>query len=367
MNDHGSRVKEPSNLPSSHASRGIRFKLVWFDSFGAKSSCVLVETDDVTVLIDPGVAVMHPSFPASSVEKALWAAKGRRAIVNAARRADVIVVSHYHWDHFTRDPDVYRNKLLLAKNPNEYINDSQRKRAVEFYSNLWKTFGGKTIEFKPRRDVRFKDPADELSSISMNFGGYQERRLELLEAGRKWFKRRAEKWRSYKVIPEAELRGLKIVYPEGRELRFGGTKLRFSPPLFHGIEYSRVGWVFSTVIEFKGEKLLHSSDLNGPVIEDYAEMIVRENPSYIILDGPMTYMLGYTLNMVNFRRVLENAKRIVEEADFKLMIWDHHLPREPRFRERTRSVWTAAERKGKPLMTASEFQLGKKPVVERTL
>ena len=103
------------------------------------------------------------------------------------------------------------------------------------------------------------------------------------------------------------------------------------------------------------------------MIEDYAEMIVRENPSYIILDGPMTYMLGYTLNMVNFRRVLENAKRIVEEADFKLMIWDHHLPREPRFRERTRSVWTAAERKGKPLMTASEFQLGKKPVVERTL
>ena len=39
--------------------------------------------------------------------------------------------------------------------------------------------------------------------------------------------------------------------------------------------------------------------------------------------GPMTYMPGYTLNLINFRRVLENVKRIVENVKFK--IYDLHI------------------------------------------
>jgi predicted metallo-beta-lactamase superfamily hydrolase len=53
-----------------------------------------------------------------------------------------------------------------------------------------------------------------------------------------------------------------------------------------------VGWVFSTVIEHGGQKLIHSSDLNGPIIEDYPEWTIRENPDLLVLDGPMTYMRG---------------------------------------------------------------------------
>ena len=38
---------------------------VWADSLGAKSFCTLIRTEDVSILVDPGVAIMHPSFPAS--------------------------------------------------------------------------------------------------------------------------------------------------------------------------------------------------------------------------------------------------------------------------------------------------------------
>lgn len=50
------------------------FELVWFDSLGAKSSCALVRTPDVSVLIDPRVAVMQPGFPASWAKKLYWGA-----------------------------------------------------------------------------------------------------------------------------------------------------------------------------------------------------------------------------------------------------------------------------------------------------
>jgi len=76
----------------------------------------------------------------------------------------------------------------------------------------------------------------------------------------------------------------------------------------------------------------------------------------------MTYMLGYTLNLINFRRTIENALRIIKESDIEVMIYDHHLPREPKFRERTKEVWETAKKLKKNVLTASEL-LGKKPVV----
>lgn len=187
-------------------------------------------------------------------------------------------------------------------------------------------------------------------SRSRDFGDYSARRNEILEKGRRWFERLSERWKSWKYIGEIDSREIKTIYPENRSFRFGETVLKFSTPLFHGIEYSRVEWVFYTVIEDEEYKLLHSSGLNGPIIEDYAEMIIRENPDILILDGPMTYMFGYMLN-----RAIENAVKIVEDTDFKLMIYDHHLPREPRFRERTKDVWDIAKKLNKNVLTASEY------------
>ena len=166
----------------------------------------------------------------------------------------------------------------------------------------------------------------------------------------------------YEKIPELKINGMEAKFPEGKKFRIGETELRFTKPLFHGIEFSKVGWVFATIIEYKGEKLIHTSDINGPIIEDYAEWIIKEKPDILILDGPPTYMLGYMLNKINLNRAIENAIKIIDESEAKLIIYDHHLPRERKFREHTMKVWKFAKKKGVNLMTASEY-MGKKPVV----
>ena len=344
----------------------LSFKPIWFDSLGAKSSCVLVRTSDVSILIDPGIAIMQPSFPASEEEKIEWLIEGEKAIKRASERADIVVITHYHYDHyFPNDLDVYEGKLLLVKDPNEYINDSQRERAEYFYSNLYNYFGDLKLEdiWRKSESKEYPNPLEELPiAFSKDFGDYNTRRKQLLEKGLKWFKNRVNKWNRNPRIPEMGFENFKVVFADGRTLQFGDTKIRFTRPLFHGIEFSRVGWVISVVIECKEEKFIHSSDLNGPIIEDYADWIAKENPDILVLDGPMTYMLGYLLNKINLRRTIENAVKIVKEIDAEVIIYDHHLPRERHFREHTKEVWEAAEKGGKAVLTAAEF-LGRKPKV----
>lgn len=347
----------------------LKFKPIWFDSFGAKSSCTLVKTPDVSVLIDPGIAVMHPSFPAGKEEKIYWKSQGQKAIKKASEKADVIIISHYHYDHYLpNDMNLYENKLLLAKNPNEYINDSQRRRAEDFYSKICEQFGKIKLEsvLKQPKSKEYVDPLDDLPiARHKDFGNYNERRNQLFDQGTKGFKRRVSKWNKNPEIPELRFNGLEVKFAEGREFRFGETKLRFTNPLFHGIEFSRVGWIFATVIEHEGKKLMHTSDMNGPIIEDYAELIVREKPNILILDGPMTYMLGYLLNRTNLKRAITNVLRIIKDTKTDLIIYDHHLPREAKFKENTKDVWEVAKKLNKKVLTAAEF-LGETPkVLER--
>ncbi len=327
---------------------------------------MLVQTSDITVLIDPGVAVMQPSFPASWAKKFYWKAQAMRAIKRASKKADVVIISHYHYDHFTDfDKKLYAGKFLIVKNPNEYINDSQRGRAEHFFDNICRHFGGERLEdlLQEHEPRKYGDPLEEIPHArEKDFGDYRSRRKELFRKGERWFRDRAKKWNARRVIPELKFEDIEVRFAEGREFKFGRTRLRFTQPLFHGIEFSRVGWVFATVIERGRWKLLHSSDLDGPIIEDYADWVIREKPDVLHLDGPMTYMFGYMLNRINLNRAVENATRIVREANASLMLYDHHLPREPKFRERTREVWEAAEQEGKRVLTVAEF-LGKKPVV----
>jgi len=344
----------------------LRFKLVQFDSYGAKSSCVKIVTKDIKVVIDPGVAIMHPSFPASVEDKLRWLEEGRRRIYTSLAEADIIIVTHYHYDHFTPDdPSIYGRRLaLFTKNPNVYINDSQRLRAEAFLETLVNYHGLELNYSSEKRLVNVRDPGMGLRSIEMDFGDYNERRMELIERGRIWFKKRLANWEKWRYINEITSKKLRVIYPENSIYRFGDTKLVFTPPLFHGIEYSRVGWVYSVLIAEGGDKLFYSSDLNGPIIEDYADMIIDYQPNVIILDGPMTYMFGYTLNRINLNRCLENVKRIIDNVDFDLMIWDHHLPRERRFRERTAKVWEYASKKDKLILTAREYSFNKPPLIE---
>lgn len=344
----------------------VQVKFVWFDSMGAKSSCILVKTPDVGILVDPGAAEMQPSYPLPPWDKRRLLIEAYKAIADAAGEADVVVISHYHYDHHTL-PDgfrgFYEGKELWVKNPNKWINKSQWRRARVFLERLTRVFRVTGVLYAEPEENVFRDPVGELTLANRrDFGDYQERRLQLLEKGRSWFRRVAGMWGSGRWCREIRGRRIHVRFADGRTVRYGGTVVRFTKPMFHGIEYERTGWVFATVIECNGVKVLHSSDLQGPIIEDYAEWIVEEKPDILVLDGPTTYLFGYMLNRVNLNRCVENAVRIVEELEDSLIVYDHHLLRDVRYRERVAEVYRVAEKLGRKLVTAAELY-GRKPLI----
>src|SRR3990172_12477805 len=101
------------------------------DSLGARSMATLVETADVCVLIDPSVRLapyrydLTPHPTEEDRQRELW-----REIRDAAKRADVLTVSHYHFDHHNpKAPSIFLGKLALLKDGSFHINRSQRERA----------------------------------------------------------------------------------------------------------------------------------------------------------------------------------------------------------------------------------------------
>ena len=322
---------------------------------GAKSMCTLVRTPDTSILIDPGAAIMQPGFPLPPDKKWQLLQQAQEAINRAAGQAEHIIISHYHYDHFDPYSPIYYGKTLWIKDPNRWINLSQWERSRQFLRNL----AGRELETTSPRQKEFPDPLDELElAKNKDFGPYQQRREELLRKWRRRFRKLAAHWSTHPWVEPPQLSDTAIHYADGSGFVSGNTRVRFTAPLFHGIEYASTGWVISTVIEHGGTKLIHTSDLGGPVIEDYARWIIREKPHILILDGPATYLLGYILNKTNLRRCIDNAVWIIRECAPHVMIYDHHLTRDARYRERTCEVWNIS----KGVMTAAEY-LGSRPVV----
>jgi hypothetical protein len=339
----------------------VKTYLLWFDSMGAKSSSMLIETPDIKILVDPGAAEMQPGYPLPSEEKKELRQRALTIIKEAAQEADIIFISRYHYDHHTlpsEAPEIYEGKKLWIKDPNTWINQSQWSRARLFLSQFCQIFAGKMIEqvLQPPKEIETEDPLEHLPlALKRDFGDYALRRDELLAKGRDWFEKLVALWRSEPWICPFKVGKEEIFFADGKEFKVGATNIRFSSPLFHGVELDRLGWVISMILECQGAKILYSSDLQGPIIEDYADWIIKENPDLLILDGPATYLLGYMLNQINFRRVILNSSHILQTVKSPIIIYDHHLPRDIHFKERMAEVYKIAEREKKTLITAAEW------------
>ncbi|MCD6428482.1 MAG: MBL fold metallo-hydrolase [Desulfurococcales archaeon] len=352
---------------------GLGIKLLWFDSLGAKCASIAVETSAGIVIIDPGAAEMQPSYPLPLTEKFKLRRKAIKVIEKHLKSAAAIVITHYHYDHhfLPTDADIdderlLLKKLLILKNPNKYINESQWNRARLFLSELLALAGESLNNFLTEpQEVEFNDPTEELNiALSKDFGSYSTRRKELLEKGKSWFFKLASKvWSKKPWVEELSLRdGTKVVWGDGRTFEFGDTIIQVIEPWFHGIEYDRTGWVLPLVVKKRNRVIFYSSDLMGPLIEDYAEYIAKLRPDVVILDGPPTYLFPYMLNKINLRRAVSNAITIVNSGT-KLLIYDHHLLREKKWRERTAEVFKEARKNDVVVLTAAEY-LGRKPLID---
>ena len=349
-------------------------EIVWFDSMGAKSASILVGG---SLLVDPGAAAMQPSYPLPGEEKRRLRREAVNKIVEAASRAKAIIITHYHYDHHLRvnDPDLpepgyiyLKPRLIVAKNPNTYINESQWERARQLLGDLLGLKGLRLDDYltEPQETV-FEDPVEELrEALSKSFGDYDKRRRELLERGKRWFEKLAKTWSRGPWLRETiELPGgPRIELRDTGTYEVEGVRATLLGPHFHGVEYDRTGWVVPLLIESRGLRILYTSDLMGPIIEDYASEIAELDPHVAVVDGPPTYLYPYMFNRVNLERAVENAVRVLEEAQsLQLMIYDHHLLRERRWRERVSKVFEASRRLGVPVLTAAEC-LGRRPLID---
>ncbi len=156
------------------------------DSLGARSMATLVETPDVTILIDPSVRLapyrydLPPHEKEEERQKALW-----RDIKEAAKRADVLTVSHFHYDHHNPDaPSIFRGKLAFLKDGKVHINRSQRERSGAFVRALKSypkeiqvadgndvDFGGTELTFSPAVPHGYNDELGYVVMARVSQGG----------------------------------------------------------------------------------------------------------------------------------------------------------------------------------------------------
>ncbi len=351
-------------------------KLVWFDSLGAKSSCISISHCGCKLVIDPGAAAMQPSYPLPSSEKARLREKALEAIERECLSARYIIVTHYHYDHHVlpSDPTLknpvgmwVRGKKLILKNPNKYINESQWFRARRFLSELLGMIGLSLEDYLTSPlESDFEDPVEKLNeALSRDYGEYQERRMELLERGREWFRKLVEKlWSREKWVREPRVKDLiDVSWGDNTFFEAGCIRVRILEPWFHGVEYDRTGWVTPVYIEAGGYRIFYTSDLMGPAIEDYSVYIARLRPHIIIADGPPTYLYPYMLNRINLERAINNIIYIMESCSPKLIVYDHHLLREKKWRVRVERVFRESSRLGVPVLTAAEC-IGLKPLID---
>jgi len=109
-----------------------------FDSFGVRSMATYVETDDYKMLIDPGVA-LAPSRYGLEPHPLEWQRLDETwtAIRKYAEKAEVLIVTHYHYDHHDPNyPELYRGKIVFIKHPTQNINLSQKERARLFLAAI---------------------------------------------------------------------------------------------------------------------------------------------------------------------------------------------------------------------------------------
>ncbi|MCC6042763.1 MAG: hypothetical protein LM598_03955, partial [Candidatus Verstraetearchaeota archaeon] len=138
-------------------------------------------------------------------------------------------------------------------------------------------------------------------------------------------------------------------------IKVGSTNIRVSEPVPHGTD-SRLGYVVMVAVCDGEEKVLYTSDVEGPSLESQLEVILRERASTLIIDGPMTYMLGYRYSYESLERSINNLIRIVRETPVRVMILEHHLLRDLDYKRKIEPVIREAEAKGVRLLSAAEFE-----------
>jgi len=264
-----------------------------FDSFGVRSQATFVETDR-KIFIDPGIALAPSRYglkPTKEEYKALEILKEK--IIEIAKDCEILIVTHYHYDHhpYPEDEELYKvfdGKIVLAKDFSKDVNLSGKKRGKIFYEKI----EGKAKE---------------------------------------------------------------IIFADEKSFAAGNTKINFSKGVWHGEENSKVGKVLMLSIEHQNKKFLFGSDAQSLANKDALEFAVKENPDLAIIDGYPTIFIGYKMSLESFKKSKESMKEFLEKTKVKEIILDHHIVRDLQYKEKIKDVIEFASSLNKKILTAAEY------------
>jgi len=273
----------------------FKLKLIGFDSMGSRGMATVVDVMGLKIFIDPGVsyAPLRYGLPPHPVELEAFE-KHLEAIKNEMNDTDIVIISHYHRDHYLyRDgeEEYYRGKTLFIKDPFHYINYSQKIRA-------------------------------------------------------------------YRLLNKQNVKNLvkRLEVVDGREFDYGFIKFTFSPPLPHGVDGSPLGSVVLTTIVFNDYKLMHASDVQGPMSDNALNNILSVNPDILIISGPPTYFEGFKIESRYVNKALNNLAVLANSLKpGSIIIVDHHLLRDLNYMDRIRDVYSIANLRKVKIMTAAEY------------
>ncbi|ABP94759.1 putative hydrolase of the metallo-beta-lactamase superfamily [Metallosphaera sedula] len=270
----------------------MKIEPIAFESLGVRSQATLVETKDVRILIDPAVSLAPRRYglPPHRIEVDTLVELAKK-ITEKAREADVLIVTHYHYDH--HDPgyvvpkEIYRDKVVLVKNPESYINPSQGKvRAPKFL-------------------------------------------------------------RAIKGLPK------EISYADGKEYRFGNTRILVSHPVPHGADV-RLGYVIQVFIKDGDSSVLFTSDVEGVPSEEHVKFTLDTKPNFLVIDGPLSYLVGRALTEDQLQVSVKNMERLAKSG-LETMVVDHHVLRDLKYREVLSGLYDVAKSSGVKVTTAAEI------------
>ncbi len=283
--------------------RTITFHPLAAESMGTRSMCTFIETPDVRLLVDPGASLSRRwgLMPHPREYQAL--AASRQRLADFADRSEVVAISHYHFDHCT--PSFTDHAWTFSSLP----------VAEQLYH-------GKIVLAKDYRN---------------NVNPSQRRRGWLLR------KIVGGGFKEYHVA-------------DGHAFTFGDTVITFSPPVFHGEQNTPLGWVVMTRVDVAGERVMHASDIQGPMLDETVSLILATRPDLLYLAGPPLYLADYKVERRSIERGLQNLAKLVEAIP--TVIVDHHLLRDEVWKCASKHVFEAARSHGNRLLTAAEY-LGK--------
>ena len=271
----------------------LHVKVIAADSMGVRSLATRVDACGTIIGVDMGASLAPRRYglPPHPLE---WEAL-ERALERAARvleEAEVVIVSHYHYDHYMRDrPELYKGKTLLVKDPKRETNRSQRIRSYRFLvkSGLVEEahvetadgrvfeFGEVKIEFS--RPVWHGEPGTKLGKVLM------------------------------------------------ARITCGGEQVVFASDVQGPVDEETI-----------------------KVIVDWGR-----DGGVLILSGPPTYFAGFKVPVEAVERGLQWLMKLAAESEYDSIIVDHHLAREQGFQDRIKAHREEARSRGAWLGTAAEY------------